>query len=223
MAVPVIIQITLLALASTIRPTSLAAVYALARGRSPRRLMTAYLLAGLAFTVAFGLVAVWAFNGVDLHSGTERTKGIAEIAAGIVAIGFGLCVWSGRVGGAHAEDGPNVRGRWQARTGREIGLRTAALAGPATHIPGLFYLLALDLIVASQHRLGEGVLDILLYNAIWFILPIATLAICIVDPPAARRAVDEVRDWARVQARAITLVVSFGGGAALLLTGVLTV
>ncbi|HMD57596.1 MAG TPA: GAP family protein [Solirubrobacteraceae bacterium] len=213
----------MLALVSAVRPTSLAAVYALARGRSPRRLMTAYLLAGLAFTVAFGLVVVWLFNGVELHSGTGHTKGIAEIVAGIMAIGFGVGVLSGRVGGRQADDAPSLRGRWQARMGREVRVRTAALAGPATHIPGLFYLLALDLIVASQRHLAGGVLDVLLYNVIWFALPIGALAICIVDPPAARRAVEAIRDWASAHARAIVLVLSFGIGSALLVTGVLSV
>jgi hypothetical protein len=217
------VQISLLALASTIRPTSLAAVYALARERSPRRLMTAYVIAGLVFTVTFGLVVVSAFKGVDLHSGADQTKGIAEIVAGVVAIGVGVGVWSGRIGGARPDDAPKVQSRWQARIGREIRPRTAALAGPATHIPGLFYLLALDLIVAGERDLPDGVLDILVYNLIWFTVPIGALAICIVDPPAARRAVAAIQDWAIAHARAIVLVVSFVVGIALLVTGALTV
>ncbi len=185
--------------------------------------MTAYVLAGLAFTVAFGLAVVWAFKGVDLHAGTDRTKGTAEIAAGILAIGFGVGVWSGRVGGRHADDAPKVQGRLQARMGREMSVRTAALAGPATHVPGLFYLFALDVIVASQPHIPGGVFDVLFYNVIWFALPIGALAICIVNPPAARRVVEAVRDWASAHARAIVLVVSFGVGTGLLVTGALNV
>jgi len=198
-------------------------VYALARERSPRRLITAYLLAGLAFTVAFGLVVVWVFKGVELRSGTSHTKGIAEIATGIIAIGFGFGVWSGRIGGRHADDAPTVQRRRGRRTERAVRLRTAALAGPATHIPGLFYLLALDLIISSQRRVADGALDVLLYNLIWFALPICALVICIIDPPAARRATEVVRDWSSAHARAIVLVLSFGVGTALLVTGVLTV
>ena len=40
------IEVVLLALASTVRPTSLAAVYALVSGDSPRRLMIVYIAAG---------------------------------------------------------------------------------------------------------------------------------------------------------------------------------
>jgi hypothetical protein len=212
-----------LALASTIRPTSLAAVYALAREQSPRRLMTAYVAAGLVFTVAFGLIIILAFNGIHLRSGTKRTKGIAEIAAGVLAIGLGVGVLSGRIGGRQAEDAPLVRGRWERRPSRGITTRTAVLAGPATHIPGLLYLIALDLIVASQPGLTSGLVEVLLYNAIWFALPLGALVVCIIDPPASRRAVEGVHAWASARMRAIVLTVSFGLGTALLVTGALTV
>ncbi len=222
-AVPVIIQIILLGLVSTIRPTSLAAVYALARDPSPRRLMTAYVLAGLAFTIAFGLLVLGLFHGVELRSGSSRTKGIAEIAAGILAVAFGVGVWSGRLNGGRGDDAPRIHGRWEALVGREIAVRTAALTGPATHIPGLFYLLALDLIVASQRHLFNGVLDLLVYNFVWFSLPIGVLVLCIIHPPAARRAVDTLRGWAGAHAREIVLIVALGGGTALLVAGALKV
>ena len=48
------IEVVLLALASTVRPTSLAAVYVLVGSESPRRLMIVYITAGLAFTIGFG-------------------------------------------------------------------------------------------------------------------------------------------------------------------------
>src|SRR4029079_10055479 len=57
-------EVILLALASTIRPTSLAAVYTLLSSPAPRRLMIAYVIAGLTFTIAFGALVVWAFHGI---------------------------------------------------------------------------------------------------------------------------------------------------------------
>jgi hypothetical protein len=212
-----------LALASTIRPTSVAAVYALVRERSPRRLMTAYVTAGLLFTVAFGLIIVLAFNGIHLRSGTTRTKGIAQIAAGVLAIGLGVGVLSGRIGGRQADDAPLGHSRWEEPRSRRITTRMAVLAGPATHIPGLLYLIALELIVASQPGVTGGLVEVLLYNAIWFALPLGALIVCVVDPPASRRAVEAVHAWVSARMRAILLTVSFGLGAALLLTGALTV
>jgi hypothetical protein len=64
---------------------------------------------------------------------------------------------------------------------------------------------------------------VLLYNAIWFALPLGALIVCIIDPPASRRAIEAVHAWASAHMRAIVLTVSFGLGAALLLTGALTV
>ena len=222
-SVPIIVDITLLALASTIRPTSLAAVYALVREPSPQRLLTAYVAAGLAFTVAFGLIIIFAFNGIHLRSGTKRTEGIAEIAAGVLAIGLGVGVLSGRVGGRQAEDAPLLHGRWEGRRTRGITTRTAVLAGPATHIPGLLYLIALDLIVASQPGVTGGLVEVLIYKGVWFALPLGALIVCIIDPSASRRGVEIVHAWVSARMRAIVLTVAFGLGAALVLTGALTV
>jgi hypothetical protein len=76
----VIVEIFVLALASTVRPSSLAAVYTLVSHDARRRLMWAYVVAGLLFTVAFGALIVGATHGIHLDSGTSKTKGIADIA-----------------------------------------------------------------------------------------------------------------------------------------------
>ena len=217
------VEIVLLALASTVRPTSLAAVIALLQSTSPRRLMTVYVAAGLAFTISFGLVVIWAFNGIDIQSGTDRTKGIAEIAGGVVILAFGVCVLTGRIWGRHAGDAPTALGRWSELLGHRLTLRTAALAGPATHIPGLFYLVALNIIIAHEPQWPGALLEVLTYNAIWFALPILALAICIVRPTAALEALEAVEGWATRHLRMILLVVSFAAGGALVLRGALTV
>jgi len=184
--------------------------------------MTAYVAAGLVFTVTFGLIIILAFSGIHLGSGTKRTKGIAEIAAGVLAIGLGVGVLTGRIRGRGAGDAP-LHGSWEGRRSEGITMRTAVLAGPATHIPGLLYLIALDLIVASQPGVTGGFVDVLIYNGIWFALPLGALVVCIIDPPASRRAVEGIHAWASARMRAIVLTVSFGLGTALLLSGAFTV
>src|SRR5215211_2209169 len=74
----VIVEVFLLALASTVRPSSLAVVYALVSHDGRGRLMWAYVVAGLLFTVAFGALIVGATDGIHLNSGTSKTKGIAD-------------------------------------------------------------------------------------------------------------------------------------------------
>jgi hypothetical protein len=216
----VTLQVILFALASTVRPTSLAAIYALLGSAAPRRYMTAYVLAGLAFTVLFGLVVVVAVGGIDLRSGTSETKAAAEVAGGVLALVLGVLVLRGRlVHGGPAGDLPSRPGRWDRLLEERLTLRTAILAGPATHLPGIFYLLALNLIVAHRPKLPGAVAEVLLYNAIWFVLPLAALGVCIADPAAARGFVGTVNAWARSHARAIALVALFGFGALLLLSG----
>jgi Sap, sulfolipid-1-addressing protein len=219
----VTVEVILLALASTIRPTSLAAVYTLLSGASPRRLMTAYVTAGLLFTIAFGALVVWAFHGIHISSGTDRAKGIADIAGGVIVLGFAALVLTGRVSGPRATDAPRAPGRWERVLDKHRTLRTAAIAGPATHIPGIFYLVALNLIVAQDPSVSAGLIQILIYNVIWFALAITALAICIVEPTAARTAIEAVTGWTRRHARALLLVVSLAVGAVLLAHGLLTV
>ncbi len=48
----------ILAVANALRPTSLAAVYALLATKEPRRLLTAFILAGFAFSVGTGILVV---------------------------------------------------------------------------------------------------------------------------------------------------------------------
>jgi hypothetical protein len=217
----VIAEIVVLALASTIRPAGLAAVYTLLSHHSRRALMVAYIAVGLAFTIAFGLIVVYALHGIHLHNGSDHAKGIADIAGGAAALLFGIAILTGRVRPTHAHDAPSAGNRWTTRLQQHLSLRTAALAGPATHIPGLFYLIALNAIVAHEVRAARGALAVATYNVIWFALPILALVACLVRPDSARDTFGAVDQWARRHARAILLIVSFGAGTALVVRGAL--
>ena len=212
-----IIEVFALALASTVRPTSVAAVYALLSQDGPRRLMGAYVAAGLAFTLAFGAIVVGATQGIHIQSGTD--KAIADIAGGVVALAFGIGVLSGLIQGRHSGDAPG--GRLQTALDQHLTVRTAALAGPATHIPGLFYVIALNLIIAHNAAFTDKAIALVVYNAVWFALPIVALVTCITDPDAARQLVRAVEQWTRDHAREILLVASFSVGTALITRGAL--
>ena len=217
-----IIEIFVLALASSVRPTSLAAVYALVSQDARRRLMWAYVIAGLAFTLAFGAIIVGATHGIHPSSGSDETKGIADIAGGVLALAFGIGIATGHIRREHMDDAPRAGGRMKEALERRLTTRTAALAGPATHIPGLFYLIALNVMVAHEAALAGATIALVVYNAVWFAVPLAALVACIVRPAAARDLVGWVERWTREHARGILLVVSFGAGAALVLRGILT-
>lgn len=185
--------------------------------------MVAYVAAGLGFTVAVGVSVIFVFHGVELHAGTERTKAIAEILAGVLALGLGIAVLAGRVHVGAVTNGRPTGDRRKRHLQGKITTRTAALAGPATHIPGLLYLLALDLIVSQEPDVPGGLVEIGVYNAIWFALPIVVLAVCIWDASAARTLVDSVQERAGTHARSIVLLVSLGVGGWLLIAGASTI
>jgi hypothetical protein len=215
----VIAEVFVLALANAVRPTSLAAVYALIGHDQRRRLMLAYVIAGLAFTLAFGAVVVGATHGVHFRPGGEA-KGVLDIAGGVAALAFGAGLATGRISRDHTDDAP-VEGRMKSALDRRLTIRTAAVAGPATHIPGLFYLVALNAIIAHNVALADKTLALVTYNAVWFALPLAALVACIFRPSAARGLIGSVDEWTRENARTILLVASFVVGAALVVRGVL--
>jgi hypothetical protein len=218
----VIGEIFVLALASTVRPTSLAAVYSLVSHQARRRLMWAYVLAGLAFTVGFGAVIVGATDGIHLNSGTSTTKAVAYLAGGIVALAFGVELLTGRIRRGRAGDAPRTNGRLRSALSQHLTTRTAALAGPATHIPGIFYLIALNVIVAHDAALADKSIALVTYNAVWFALPLTALVVCIFRPASALALVAWVEHWARDNQRSILLAAAFGVGAALVIRGLLT-
>ena len=210
-----IVEIFALALASTVRPTSVAAVYALLSQDAPRRLMGAYIAAGLVFTLAFGAIVLAATQGIHIQSGTD--KAIADVVGGALALVFGFGVLTGLIQGRHSGDAPG--GRLQTALDRRLTVRTAALAGPATHIPGLFYVIALNLIIAHNDTFTDKAVALLIYNAVWFAVPILALVTCITDPGAARGLVRAVKQWTHDHAREILLVASFSVGTALITRG----
>ena len=212
-----IIEIFALALASTVRPTSVAAIYALLSQDAPRRLTGAYIAAGLAFTLAFGAIVVAATQGIHIQSGID--KAIADIVGGVIALAFGIGVLTGLIQGRHSGDAPG--GRLQTALDRHLTARTADLAGPATHIPGLFYVIALNVIIANNAATTGKAIALVIYNAVWFALPILALVTCITDPDAARDLVRAVKEWTHDHAREILLVASFSVGTALATRGAL--
>ncbi len=215
-----IFEVVLLALASTVRPTSLAAVTALLGRDSSRRLMTAYVAGGLAFTFVFGVVVVGVFHGIHLHTGTSRTQAVADVIGGVVALLFGAAVLLGLVRPRDA-DAPSSGSGWVSRHDHRLTVRVAAFAGPLTHIPGVFYLIALNVIVAHNPYLPGGIIAVAIYDAIWFAVPIAALVMCIVDPGTARDVVLAVHQRTKEHSRTIVLATSFVVGVALVVRGLL--
>jgi Sap, sulfolipid-1-addressing protein len=213
------LDVLVLALASAPRPAGIAALYALLSASSPRRVLLAYLAAGFTFSAAVGVLIVAIFHGAGIdYRGTDVYAAI-ELIGGLAALGFAIAVGTGRRelpsrDSASREESKIIRGL------RNPTVTTAAVAGVATHVPGLFYIVALNAIVAQGPSFASGVLQVLLFNAIWFAAAIAAVVIFLLRPGVAPRALSRVISWARRHARVTTVLVFGLAGSYLAIRGV---
>ena len=188
-------ELFILALASTFRLSSLAAVYALVQRDSAPRLLAAYIIGGLAFVFTIGAVVVLALHGVEVQQNTRGFRRVAELIAGGARLVLALFALGGRL----PTDAPGERrsSSWARRLDSHVTNRGAAIAGVVTHLPGVFYLVALDLIISWDGKsAARGLRDTAMFDAIWFALPIAVLLAVIFRPEWAREAVDKTRRFA---------------------------
>jgi Sap, sulfolipid-1-addressing protein len=211
------VEVVVLAVANALRPTSLAAVYALLSTRQPRRLLIAFILVGATFSVATGVLVVEIIHGAQIRHGKSTFDAIVELTAGVAALGFAAGLAQGRMQRRPREQ-PAEPSRL-ARSLRDPPARVAAAAGIATHLPGLFYLVGLNAISAQDPGLGEGITAVLVFNAIWWAGPVGTLVFFLMRPDSARAILAAANAWARTNNRAIGVVVFAAAGVYLTLQG----
>jgi hypothetical protein len=203
-----------LGLTTVVRPSSAAAVYAMLSTRDPRRLLLAYVVAGLAFSLTIGVLVVLAFHDRDASSTTTVGRALLDIVLGAAALGYAAGAWTGRL---HRQPANTGEESWMQRRLHHLTLPVAALAGVVTHLPGLVYLAALNAIIGSASGPGNGVLQVLVYNALWFSLPIVAVVMSVYRPGVTRDLLERGTAWARRHQR--TIVVVFCGILGIYLVG----
>lgn len=214
------LDVIVLALASAPRPAGIAALYVLLSASRPRRVLVAYVAAGVTFSVAVGVLVVAIFHGAQIdYRGTDVYSAI-ELVAGVAALVFAVGIGTGRrqLPARHEHDGEESA---ITRTLRTPSVFTASVAGVATHLPGLFYLVALNAIVAERRGLVTGVVQVLVFNAIWFAAAFAAVVSFLLRPGVARSMLARVDGWARRHARSITVLVLGGAGSYLAIRGLI--
>jgi hypothetical protein len=211
------VEVVVLAVANALRPTSLAAVYALVSARRSRRLLVAFVVAGATFSVVTGILVVAVIHGAHIRHGKSTFDAIVDLVGGVAALGFAAGLAQGRMQRRPREQ-PAEPSRL-ARTLRDPSPSVAAAAGVATHLPGLFYLVGLNAISAQDPGLGEGIVAVLVFNALWWSIPLASLALLLTRPASARRTLGVVNAWARRNNRAIVVVVFATAGVYLTVQG----
>jgi hypothetical protein len=99
----------------------------------------------------------------------------------------------------------------------------AATAGVLTHLPGLVYLAALNAIAAGARGTANGVLQVVVYNGIWFSVAIVALVLSVYRPTVSRDFLERVISWTREHQRVITVGFLGALGGYLVVVGVLGV
>lgn len=154
---------------------------------------------------------VLVLHGVEREPGQSTWNGLIELVGGAAALGFAAGTATGRFRGFRAQPSPGDS-RLVGRL-RNPSLRMAGAAGVVTHLPGLLYLLGLDAIADGNPPLAEGLLAVLVFDAIWLGIPFCGLIASIRRPDAARVAIGQTSTWMMSHERVgLTLVFAVVGG-----------
>jgi hypothetical protein len=133
---------------------------------------------------------------VNVEVGTSTASAIIYVLGGGAALALSAAMVTGRLRPESDPDSPTEESRMVRRL-RDPSLTLAAGAAVATHLPGLFYLLGLNTIAATDPGLAQGTVDALIFNAIWFSTPVASLVLSARRPVATRDALGRFNAWFR--------------------------
>jgi len=185
-------EVLVLALTTVIRPTSAAAVLAMLATARPPRLLLAYIISGLAFSGGIGVVVVILLSGWTRPGTQDEARALIGIVVGAVSLGYAAGLLSGRVPRPVGDDDDLAPGAdsWLGRQLADLSVPRAAVAGVLTHLPGLFYIAALNAITNSTSSVVDQIFQVAVYNAFWFALPTAALVL-------ATRRPAQVQDFLR--------------------------
>jgi hypothetical protein len=212
------IEAVLLAVVAVVRPTTIAAVLAMLALPQPRRLLVSYLGAGMPFSIGMGVLVVLVLDGASLPDREPDTRPIMNIVLGACSLACALGTASGLLlrpdPTTPRPDGGWIHGRLQ-----NLSPRNAAVVGIVTHLPGLVYVAALNAIAGSSSGPTGLLLQVVLYNAVWFVLAEVALVLAVYRPGAPQNLLERPLAVAR-RHRPTIVAVSFGAlGAYLVLNG----
>lgn len=211
--VRVSLEALVLALSTVVRPTSAAAVFAMLSAARPTRLLLAYIITGFVFSAGIGVAIVVLLGAWTGPQAPDEVRAVLAVILGAVSLGYAAGLLSGHIERRvrqDAGDGSDPEaGSWLARQLADLSATRAAVAGVLTHLPGLFYLAALNAITGSTPSTVSRILQVVLYNMIWFALPTTAFALAIRRPAEVQDFLRHLTDWVRRHEREI-LITAFG-------------
>jgi hypothetical protein len=212
------IEAAVLGLLSAFRATPLAVVYGFLLTRSPRRLLAAYLVAGMVVSLGVGIGAVLWFGASASAPASTTGRDVVDLVLGVGALSYAAGFAAGRLPREPREDRPRRGGALLDRL-REPSLPVAALAGALTNLPGLFYLAGLVAILETRPGPVNAVVQVVVYNVLRFATPAAALALVVVSPSRVRALSDGLFAWAARHRRWLVLGLFGAAGAYLVVKG----
>jgi hypothetical protein len=202
-----------LALSTVVRPTSAAAVFAMLSTARPTRLLLAYVVTGFLFSAGVGVAVVVLLGGWTGPDAPDEVRALIAVLLGALSLGYAAGLLLGQIERrvpVQPADGPTpAPDSWLGRQLTDLTPARAATAGVLTHLPGLFYLAALNAITNSTASDVSRILQVAAYNAIWFALPIVALVLATHRPAEVQDVLRRLTDWIRCHERPI-LIIAFG-------------
>jgi hypothetical protein len=202
-----------LALSTVVRPTSAAAVFAMLSTARPTRLLLAYVVTGFLFSAGVGVAVVVLLGGWTGPDAPDEVRALIAVLLGALSLGYAAGLLLGQIERrvpVLPTDGPTpAPDSWLGRQLTDLTPARAATAGVLTHLPGLFYLAALNAITNSTANNVSRILQVASYNAIWFALPIVALVLATHRPAEVQDVLRRLTDWIRRHERPI-LITAFG-------------
>lgn len=205
------VEAFVLALSTVVRPTSAAAVFAMLSVVRPTRLLLAYVVTGFVFSAGVGVAVVILLGGWTGPAAPDDVRALIGIVIGALSIGYAAGLLSGQIERrVRAADGPVLPAdSWLGRQLADLSPARAALAGVLTHLPGLFYLAALNAITNSTASAVSRIVQVVAYNVVWFAVPIAALLLATHRPAEVQDALGRLTEFIRRHER-VLLIVAFG-------------
>jgi Sap, sulfolipid-1-addressing protein len=217
------LEALVLGLFSGLRPgTSLAAVLVLLKTPQPKRLLLFFTAAGSASSWAIGLVVIGVLHGANVAVGGSTFTAVLDVAFGAAALGFAAGLQRGWVQPTRRRSSSPSATAASSPFGRRLrnpSGRAAAAAGIGTHLPGLIYLAALNAIASERPAPVDAALQVAIYDALWFLVPLVSLVLVVVRPDAALAYLDAATAWARRHEQAILVSGSLVLGSYLVVKG----
>jgi hypothetical protein len=191
----------------------------------PAHQLAAFLIGCLGFSIAFGLVIVFALHGSRvLRHPDSHVTAIVEVAVGVLLLVVAAFALAGRTSHWHPrrrhddEKRPPRHSLYDRAVGHD-SLWVAWAAGALYSAPGAYYLAGLALLIKLAKPAPTDVLAIFGFNLVMFALIELPLIGFLIAPERARTTTERFSDWMTRHRRTLITVVAGAGGAYLLASG----